>query len=335
MSNGRNGELGSFDVNLQHYLNEQLRMRYAPDSILPYDDNKITRGYFTDRSSMTNEEIAQLKLLNPNIAKMDLRFLSHIPESQNKYPDHFKNPLMRKILEELDIMPTREDLLAVKERALKVCIVGYGGAMINFLYNLHLWQSELDVNGIFDRLIVFEKDNIEFTNLMRLGKEVVYEYYPKINGASEHVTALPKLMLLREEKELVNEFKPNIFNRWLTAEYAAAMHEKDYIFVGAPSFEAREFLYDKNFYFIGHGDTEVDITKSPAVDMSLGNETYGTIDIPVLILNLQIATAAWIKHMASGAEVEPDTDIFKFDMATYLRENPEAINVLNTTEGAN
>jgi len=54
---------------------------------------------------------------------------------------------------------------------------------------------------------------------------------------------------------------------------------------------------------VGHGNTEVDVTFAPEVNTSIGNETYGTIDIPVLILNLHIATAAWIKHMASGTGI--------------------------------
>ena len=316
--------LADREINVQEALKEKIRMRYAPDSLLPFDDNKIITGYFNDRSSWTPEQLQTANIMNPNISKMDIRLLGN--ETAETYaPTHFTNALMRHILEDLDLTPTAETLQKVKDQKLKLSVIGYGGAMINMLYNLTLWQHELSVIGLFDKLIIFEKDNIETTNLMRLGKEVVFEYYPKIPGVEGSITALPKLMLLREEKELVAKNKPNLFNRWMTAEDAQVLDEAGYIFVGAPTFDARVFLQDKQFYFIGHGNTEVDVTLAPQVNVSLGNETYGTVDIPVLLLNFHIATAAWLKHLASGEQAEFDTDIFRFDLKTYLDEHPELL----------
>lgn len=325
-------DIQNLNINVQEQLIEKIRMKYKDSSILPFADNEIVRGYFNDRGSMTPEDIKNLKVMNPNISKMDLRLISGIPKTDSYAPEHFTNKMLRYILRDLDIMPTVEDLEAIKDRKIKLTVVGYGGAMVNLLFNLKLWQHELGVNGIFDRMVLFENDNVEFTNLMRFGKEVVFEYYPKIPGVSENVTALPKLMLLREEKDLVNKVKPNMFNRWLNAEEAQLLHDAGYIFVGAPTFEARLFLEDKKFYFIGHGNTEVDVTFAPKVNASLGNETYGTIDIPVLILNLHIATAAWIKHLASGADGIPDTDLFRFDMAAYLEANPTVLELATELE---
>lgn len=324
-------DLRDMNINLQEVLKEKLRMKYKDSSILPFSDNAIIRGYFNDRSQWSPENIAAARVLNPNIPKMDIRLINGLTTSNEYFPEHFTNPMLQHILNDLDLVPTVADLEAIKARGLKIAVIGYGGAMINMLYNLTLWQHKLSVTGMFDRLIIFEKDNIETTNLMRLGKEVVFEYYPKIPGASEDVTALPKLMLLREEKELVKTRKPDLFNRWMTAEDAEVLHNNGYLFVGAPTFDARVFLEDKQFYFIGHGATEVDVTLAPKVNTSLGNETYGTIDIPVLLFNLQIATAAWIKHLASGATPALDTDIFRFDMATYLQQNPQVLELATQT----
>jgi uncharacterized protein YjfI (DUF2170 family) len=99
------------------------------------------------------------------------------------------------------------------------------------------------------------------------------------------------------------------------------LNKKNYIIVGAPDLDTRRMLTEKkaDFYFMGHSNTEVDVTFRPEVTSSLVIENYGSIDIPVLLINLQLATAAFIKELASDSKPDETNQVlFNFDMKKYL-----------------
>lgn len=338
----------SIHVNLGDLLLEQLRHRYSEDSILPFADNKFIRQYLQNRSNFTDLDLQNMVILNPNIEQLDLGYLYNKYElnrkNQNKlskFPLIFKLPFFRKILEELDLTPTREDMEAIAAKNLKLVVVGYGGAMINFIYNLTLWGQELQYPAILNDLYIFEGDSLAFHNIPRIGKRITQTYHrAQSEDMDNHpfsengIPVLPKADLVREEAILVKENLPMVRKNYLTAELAAIAASKGCTFIGAPTFEARAFLADKSFMFFGHGGNEVDIVARPEVDMSLGNETYGSIDIPVLLLNIHIATCAWIKMMAredfDPLNIQPNDLLFRFNMDTYLAENPTELEVLRT-----
>jgi len=135
--------------------------------------------------------------------------------------------------------------------------------------------------------------------------------------------------MISEERELSKERKINNYVEWLDDPQIVQMViDKGYTFVGAPTLATRELLQDAPFYFLGHSDYEVDITYRPQLVSTLSVETYGSIDIPVLLINLTLATAAFIKVLASDDEYQPDQRLLNFDMNTWVQSNPEKLKEL-------
>jgi len=312
---------------LTDYLDNEIRMRYSTESILPYDDNRIIHRFF--KEPFSKNEANKLRVMNENILKSSYLLVKNVPARKSGNPASFEDPLMQHLLDELDIRPTEEDFKKIKEKGVKLCVVGYGGAMVNMLYNMYLWSMELSQTKVFEKLVIFEKDDLDFTNLLRMGKPVVFDYSPdyirKYDKEVPNIKTLKKISMLSTERELSKERKSIMFVDWLDSEAAAFLDKKNYIFVGAPTLETRQMLSDKKFFFLGHSDYEVDITYSPQSISGLAVETYGSIDIPVLLINLQLATAAFIKVLASDEEYQPDQRLLDFDMKKYIEENPSIL----------
>jgi hypothetical protein len=304
-------------------------MRYAEDSILPYDDNKVIHQLLKRDNTISSSTIKDLKIMNDNIIQMSRQLMTNIPININGYPESFTSDITNKILDELNIRPTIEDFQAIKDKGIKLCLVGYGGAMINMLYNMYLWSMELSVTQPFEKIVIFEKDTLDFSNIPRLGKPISSLYYPDFmqyyDDNVKNLKTLPKLALLNQESELCQNRKIIDFQDWLDENAANKIESKNYVFVGAPTLETRNMLSDKNFYFMGHGDHEVEISYRPRVTSGLVVETYGTIDIPTLLVNLQLSTAAFIKHLAGDDKVLDGEAIFKFNMEEY--KNQGGLNV--------
>jgi len=315
---------------ISSYLDNELRMRYAPESILPFDDNKAIHKFFKDK--ITTSEAKDYKIMNANITRMSFTLIKNNKSAPSSLPLSLSTPLTQYLLDELDLRPTVEDLQKIKDKDLKICSVGYGGAMVNVLYNLYNWSMELGITKIFKKMVIFEKDNIDFSNLVRIGKPIVFDYHPdfirKFEEGVSNVKTLKKINMINIEKELSQDRELILFADWLGSKEANFMDKKGYIFVGAPTLETRNMLTDKKFYFLGHSDYEVDITYRPEIISSLAIETYGSIDIPVLLINMQIATAAFIKMLASDEEFEPSKRLLDFDMKVWVDKNQEKLKEL-------
>jgi len=315
---------------LSEYLDNELRMRYSVDSILPFDDNKVIHKFFKD--DYTAAEAKSFKIMNDNIVRMSYVLVKNIEPKTDGNTLSFDTPLTKHLLEELNLTPTKEDFQKIRDQKLKMCVVGYGGAMVNMLYNMHTWAMELSETRVFEKIVIFEKDELDFSNILRMGKPMVFDYSPDfIKPYDQEVHSLKllkKINMVNIEKELSAERKLVLFSDWLKDQSAEYIDKNGYFFIGAPTLETRQMLSDKKFYFMGHSDYEVDITYSPQAISTLAVETYGSIDIPVLLINLQIATAAFIKLLASGEEHTVDTRLLNFDMKKWVDENPEKLKEL-------
>lgn len=310
---------------LINYLQNEIRMRYAPDSILPYDDNKIIHRLVDENASeISAKEVGEMRIMNQNLIQMSKQLMIHKSAPISSIPESFINPLTQELLDKLDIRPTVEDLQRIKNKKVKLCVVGYGGAMLNMLYNMYLWSMELSVTRPFEKLVIFEKDYIDFSNIARMGKPIVNQYHPDFlipyDEKVPNIKTLRKLFLLDVENHLCKDQKPIVFEDWLEEASARKIEERGYVFVGAPTLDTREMLQDKNFYFMGHGDFEVEITYRPQITSGLANETYGSIDIPALLINLQLSTAAFIKELASDEPPQTNQPLFSFDMKKFIEE---------------
>ncbi len=309
-------------VYLKDYLANEVRMRFSPESILPYSDNEIIHKLLAD--GITTQEAKEAKLMNPNIIKMSRNLLLNQDFANQSSDPSFDDPVTKEIMTELGVLPTKEDFQKIRDKDINLCIVGYGGAMVNMLHNMYLWAMEVSEVRIFKNIVVFEKDTVDFSNLVRFGKPISFEYTAEFATFADedvqNVKTLKKVSMITHEKELSKRRKIISFVEWLQDSHAVALKEKNYVLVGAPDLETRKMLHDvqSNFYFMGHSDHEVDITYQPEITSGLVVENYGSIDIPVLLMNLQIATGAFIKQLAGDSTPDQNQRILNFDMKSYL-----------------
>jgi hypothetical protein len=310
-------------ISLKKYLENEVRMRFSKKSILPYDDNEVIHQVLKEESVSEN-----LKIMNSNIFKLSKNILINTDNSGGEDVSFYCD-ITQSLLKEFNLTPTKEDFQKIREKNIKICLVGYGGAMVNMLYNMYLWAIELSELRIFENIIVFEKDTLDFSNLVRFGKPMAFDYFPLLASQKQAATGiniLPKTDLISIEKELSRKRKIISFSNWLTDQHISKLTEKNYVLVGAPDLETRRILYetDANFYLMGHADYGVGLTYQPNVTSGLVNETYGSIDIPVLLVNLQLATAAFIKQLAGDSLPEKNEKLFSFDMKEYLKGKEDA-----------
>ncbi|NPA45037.1 MAG: hypothetical protein GXO49_05850, partial [Chlorobi bacterium] len=185
----------------------------------------------------------------------------------------------------------------------------------------------------FQNLFIFENDILETTNIFRIGKPLVnksisrFEKY-KLNSLkyqtnSEFLKVLPKIYTFNEESQLSK--KNHLIKKYFTINDAKEILEnyENVIFIGAPDFETRQALYEMNapFLMVGHSNNTISITKCPKIE-GLITETYGSIDIPVLIMNLWGASYKLIELFTNENinSIEPDTNLFRFNFDSLTDE---------------
>lgn len=284
-------------ISVMEKIQEEIRHRYAGTSII--------------KSALDNDVISKLgdsnfKLLkrfttymNPNLLILNPSLTSTFPISYNgnKQKTIYFNDIVKQYCADIvGYDPTTPEgkikihalLKSIAEKELKLCIVGYGGAMINFLWNTYLLAFISSYNDpVFKEIVVFEKENISLTNILRISKPVILESFLNIHCDDDG--ALPKIRLIKEEFQLSE--KLSLFKRYLTDEKEVKQMVKDgFIFTGAPNFEARILLQKTPFYFLGHANNELEIFYQPIVNTELTFESYGSIDVPVLLANLAVGT---------------------------------------------
>ena len=310
------------EKDLKEFLANELRMRYSDTSILEYDDNAVLHDILGSFSSADEKD---LKIMNENIINFSRKLIINNSGTQENVLD---NPFFQELLDKYNIRPTKEDFQKIRDKNLNICSVGYGGAMINIWYNIYLWAMELSETRIFKNLVIFDKDNIDFSNLPRIGKPIVLNYHSEISTEiDDRFTIIPllkKVAIIDVEKELTKKRQVITFAQWLTDEHIKVLNNKNYIIVGAPNLDTRRLLrdMDASFYFIGHSDYEVEISYQPEISSNLANETYGSIDIPVLLINMHLAAAAFIKHLASDKLPNQGEKILEINLKTE-KENAD------------
>jgi hypothetical protein len=248
------------------------------------------------------------------------------PHKRSNNPS-FEDPLTKKIMTELDVLPTKEDFQKIRDKDINLCLVGYGGAMVNMLYNMYQWAIELSEMRIFNNIVIFEKDTIDFSNLVRFAKPMILNHVSKFSTFEsemrQELSLIKKVSMIDVEKELSKKRKIISFVSWLDERAAHDLKNKKYTLIGAPDLETRTMLtdLDLDFYFMGHANHEVALKYQPEITSSLVNENYGSIDIPVLLINLQIATGAFIKQLASDNTPAKNEKLLSFDMQEYLERS--------------
>jgi len=311
----------NYTINIMDKINEGIRHRYATDSIIKKAfDNHVCHQLST--STLKLKKRHEL-YFNPNllILKPDLTEKFKVSFAGNNKKSIYFNPVVREYVEKIvgfdPITPEgkakiRSMLSDLSKKRLKIVIVGYGGAMINFLWNLYLLSFISSFNDpIFEHIVVYEKENISLTNILRISKPILLESFLDIHQKEGR---LPKVRLLREEFQLADSITSYI--RYLEdPEEIKILNDDGYIFIGAPNFEARMKLEETNFIFMGHANNELEIFFQPIVNNDLTFESYGSIDIPVLLSNLAAGTISMIDILG---QFQTDKNEFAFEKGASL-----------------
>jgi len=303
-------------VNVMEKINEEIRQRYTSTSIIKkaFDNDVIT--------SLGKNNFKLLKrfstYLNPNLLILEPILTNTFPISYNgnKRKTIYYNDIIKKYCTDIiGYDPTTPEgkikvhslLDSIAKKNLKLCIVGYGGAMINFLWNTYLLSFISSYNDpIFKELVIFEKECISLTNILRISKPVLLESFLGIH--CDENGGLPKIRLIKEEFQLAE--KVSLFKRYLEDKKEIdSMVKNNFIFLGAPNFDARILLQDSPFYFLGHANNELEIFYQPQINAELTFESYGSIDVPVLLANIAVGTIKMLEIFNSielvGAKKTP------------------------------
>ena len=329
-------------VYLKDHIQEMIRQKYAPVSKLGAD-NTIVHQIFNYIDEDQAKEIHENNgaIFNPNLLLLQEEFNEL---SVNKYKnvatygvsDWLQSKGMKKIVKYAGLdwavkelpfssLALKEKMKEIKNKDIDLVVIGYGGAMSNVLWNLiTLVLNFSDFNSPFRSISIYEKDELSFTNILRFGKPIIHKAFSNFDLPDDDV--LPKFQVMDWEHQLSSEVQK--VQKFLNAKEAKKLIEElnNPVFIGAPDFETRKFLQEIEapFFFIGHGDNEVTITNKPNIHFAV-QETYGTIDIPVLLVNLWLATYKLIDILSNKDygvyEVNEEIWKFNFDLLTSRQIN--------------
>ncbi|NPA45040.1 MAG: hypothetical protein GXO49_05865, partial [Chlorobi bacterium] len=295
---------------LNDHLKESIRQRYAPVSQIGAD-NELLMEIFDKEAVNKNfrelsEKINNKVIFNPNIAMLFPRYWKELRRRNFIFefiPYYLFNPKLVNYMKHMgheDVFErnyfftkTLKKLWTeISKKKYTLVVVGYGGAMFNLLNNLSFMSMVSEkLPRLFERIIVFENDEVEFSNILRFGAPIInigisrfddsYNNFKKINLLEKQLLQNKFFHLFKNQFQAEDEY--------FTIDKAKEILEnyENVIFIGAPDFETRQALYEMSapFLMVGHSNNTISITKCPKIE-GLITETYGSIDIPVLLLNL-------------------------------------------------
>lgn len=265
--------------------------------------------------------------INPNMAKI------------------FNEPVVsiKDIMNMLDINPKElaKTLSKVKSNKINLVIIGLGGAMSNFCYFAEQFAQFVDINKPFKEIVLFENDELEFSNLFRipldylssnhtLTTEVYSQIKRVIRGNScphaySQATPLNKGFMLFNHPSLYENYTlvPEYFS---DQDYIKLSNSKtsNVVFLGGPDNDTRRKISEmanssyitkkRNFICTLHGDNTVNIFNNPYMgDTSLLIETYGSIDLVYFHLNMAMMTYKVLQLLAENKPLEDDAHLFSFN----------------------
>ena len=213
-------------------------------------------------------------------------------------------------------------LKTVKKAKLKIIFAGVGGTGTNTIYWLNEICKFFDITNIFDEVYVYEKDNVDFSNIFRFPiSPKVYESInaaelPKIALVDRYLRTLSKYIIYKEQYLESHADIPNI----LLDENSQT--KSDVIVYGAPSISNRNFLSSLgSFISATHANNTASLYINPKADDSLQVETYGLIQLNSFFIN-QIRMAIGFLEILSEKAYRQE-DLLWSDY-TFTPENTQA-----------
>lgn len=290
------------DISFRGHITDAVKHRYVTGLNVSSEtlDNKVidvlVPTYVADHTPVNNFKALTISPMNATLIGAE-----SIP---------FNN-LIR--LAGIDMKRFKKELQILKEKELTFVSVGYGGLSINMLHFLSMLAYRVDTSDIFKNLHIYENDNLSFTNIMRLYKDITKlqcEYAERVN----------KTVLFDEENLASNIY----LHQYYLHEESIGDIGDDVVFFGAPDFDTREMLSRYNFIFGGHTGDEVAFMYRPKIDSDLTMETYGSINLTSFMLNMMKATEHLVYALASDDKYEDDALIFKYNAKDAIRSEYNA-----------
>jgi len=321
-------------IYVKENLMETIRQKYASVSKIGADNSIVHKIFdFWDEEEVTALIEDKGIVFNPNIQLLQEEFDFN---AKFKYNEAINEPLIYDYLASeglkevakhakldwaINELPYASKVLKEKFTKMKnnqwdFISIGYGGAMSNVLWNMFIRSNTFEIFSAFNNIAIYEKDELSFSNLLRFGKPVIHRAFSKYQLDGDTVQ---KPLLISQEYRMAND-NFEIFSKFLKEDDVKKIKDnyENPIIIGAPNFEARELLqkHDVPFLFVGHGDNEVTITYKPDIHFAV-QETYGTIDIPVLIVNLWMATYKLVDILSQDPSnilnLQNNTELFQFN----------------------
>lgn len=207
----------------------------------------------------------------------------------------------------------------VRKKRLNITLVGIGGFGMNFLSNLIEISEYINEYKIFKSLKVYEKDNLEYSNIIRMMSrsisvsafsELVYlkdsnllgDYFDKID------------LLYNLDIRCLSYMKPIISKREYNEYFA---HYND-IVIGAVDLKTRDSLYKSNIPFLCpiHNNNKNYLWSKPNVNTDLQIESYGLIDLSRFFLSMLKMTIEVLIALRDDKFKEIDTLVKEFQIDT-------------------
>lgn len=217
-------------------------------------------------------------------------------------------------------------LLEVKKKHINLCMIGVGGFGHNFIYLLSQLALELNISNIFSKMILSDEDSVEYSNIFRFMSDYVLNYtHNNINYYTNEVLNtciylfLPFKLNLIQKDNIKNLSTKKIKYYFGKIDYRNIYNIKDvnsYLFLGAPTIETRELLFQEGFDFLCplHHNDSMYLWTTPKVTPEIQFESYGRIDLNQFFLNMVKMTAEILKAIVNDEFKNRDKLITSFSI---------------------
>lgn len=179
-------------------------------------------------------------------------------------------------------------LQSVKNKELKLHIIGAGGTGSNFLWWLTKLCQLTGKKHIFNILKVYDDDSFDAINMIRI---------PFIPAESTDDIPL-KVDIIPRECEVVAKKFFRISSRFDASNVSVNPRTVVY---GAPDLETRATLSSSDLRFIAgtHKDDEYQLIENPEIDTDIQIETYGKVNVSVFFLNQIMMTINFLEYLSA------------------------------------
>jgi hypothetical protein len=219
----------------------------------------------------------------------------------------------------------------MKQKKKKLILLGYGGTSINTVHWLSEISKMIGIVNLFDKVTVYEPDEVEFSNLLRfpINPSLTTSYPFKSNKMkparelySNDIDSIKrdihKVRKVEIGKDELNSISEKV--EYLT-QYAGTREIKkicsDTVIFGAPDIPTRTLLSERgNFICATHGDDSCRIDLNPEQTEEIQVESYGVIQLNTFFMNQLRMAISLVEILASDMDLnEKDKNILDYSFS--------------------